>query len=149
MATITPTLNVDPNTMVTNWTGGLSNPTNQQKLVNGYLKPRRAFNADPASFQTAWSTGIDRARAANKYATGLQNADLTAAANNMAQFGGSNWSQSGTSKAYKYKAKAPALAAAINSVLATVSAMPKGKGPANIARMVAWANGMGAYYGKI
>jgi hypothetical protein len=149
MASITPTLNVDPNTMVTNWSGGLSNPTNQQKLINGYLKPRRAFNADPTGFQTAWTQGIQRAQAAGKYATGLQNADLTAAATNMQQYGGSNWSQSGTSKKYKYAAKAPALAAAINSVLATVNSMPTGKGGANEARMLAWSRGMGAYYGKI
>lgn len=149
MATITPTLNVDPTTMIANWSGGLANPTNQQKLINGYLKPRRAFNADPAAFQTAWITGITRAQSASKYAHGLANADLTAAATNMQQFGGTNWSQSGTSKKYKYAAKAPALAAAINAVLATVNAMPTGKGASNEARMLAWSRGMAAYYGKI
>lgn len=149
MATITPTLNVDPNVMINNWSGGLANPTNQQKLIAGYLAPRRAFNADPTAFQQAWITGITRAQSAGKYATGLQNANLTQAATNMQQYGGTNWSTAGTSKKYKYAAKAPALAAALNAVLATVNSMPTGKGANNEARMLAWSRGMGAYYGKI
>ena len=146
---ITPTLQVNPTTMTNNWSAGLSSPTNQQKLVQKYLNPKRAFNADPTGSQASWQTGIARAQAANKYANGLQNADLNAAANNMQQFGGTNWGAAGTSKKYKYAAKAANLAAAINSVMSTVDAMPKGRGANNIARMVAWAQGMGAFYGKI
>lgn len=149
MATITPTLNVDPNVMIANWAAGLASPTNQQKLVAGYLAPRRAFNADPTGSQAAWITGITRAQSAGKYATGMQNANLAQAATNMQQYGGTNWSTAGTSKKYKFAAKAPALAAALNAVLAQVNAMPTGKGPSNEARMLAWSRGMGAYYGKI
>lgn len=146
---ITPTLQVDPTTMTNNWSAGLSSPTNQQKLVAKYLKPKRAFNADPMGSQGAWQQGISRAQAANKYATGMQNANTDQAAANMQQYGGTNWGQAGTSKKYKYAAKAANLAAAINSVQATVSSMPRGRGANNIARMVAWAQGMSAYYGKI
>jgi hypothetical protein len=135
--------------METNWTTNLQNPANAQKLVNKYLNPRVAFNANPAQSQASWQVGINRAMTANKYANGMANANLAQAATNMQQFGGANWSAAGTSKAYKYKAVAPALANAINTVRAQVDAMPKGKGPNNIARMTAWANGMSAYYGKI
>ncbi|HEY2108240.1 MAG TPA: hypothetical protein VGH29_20745 [Candidatus Binataceae bacterium] len=146
---ITPTLNVDPVEMTNAWSAGLANPTNAQKLIAHYLKPRIAFNANPAGSQAAWQLGINKAMAANKYANGMANADLVAAANNMTQFGGANWANAGTSKKYKYSKKSAALAAAINAVRATVEAMPRGKGANNIARMVAWAQGMGAYYGKI
>lgn len=149
MATITPTLSVDPTVMTNNWAAGLGNPTNQQKLVNKYLNPKRAFNADPAGFQQAWSAGITRAMSANKYANGLSNANLAQAATNMQTYGGANWGQAGTSKKYKYAAIATNLANAINSVMATVNSMPKGKGANNQARMLAWFNGMSSYYGKI
>jgi hypothetical protein len=146
---ITPTLTVDPTEMTNAWAAGLASPTNAQKLVAHYLKPRIAFNANPTGSQAAWQTGINRAMATNKYATGMQNADLVAAANNMQQFGAANWTNAGTAKKYKYAKKAANLAAAINAVRATVEAMPRGKGANNVARMVAWAQGMGAYYGKI
>lgn len=149
MPPITPTLQVNPTTMINNWSGGLQNPTNQQKLINKYNNPKRLFNADPQGSQQAYSTGVQRAIAANKYASGMQNADVNQASANMTQYGGTNWSQAGTSKKYKYAAVAPALAAAINSVMATVAAMPKGRGPNNQARMNAWFTGMGAFYGKI
>lgn len=149
MATITPTLNVNAQTMLANWTAGLQNPANAQKLVNKYLNPKVAFNANPAQSQAAWQVGINRAMTANKYQNGMANANLAQAATNMQQFGGANWSAAGTSKAYKYQAIATALAAAINTVRTQVDAMPKGKGANNIARMTAWANGMAAYYGKI
>ena len=149
MATITPTTTVSPTTMTANWTAGLQSPTNQAKLIAKYLAPKKFFNADPAGAQAAYSTGVTRVIAANKYASGMQNANVQQAANNMQQYGGANWSASGTSKAYKFAAVAPALASAISAVQQTVNAMPKGRGPANIARMNAWANGMMAYYGKI
>lgn len=146
---ITPTLTVDPTVMTNNWSGGLANPTNQQKLVYKYTHPKRLFNADPAGAQASYQTGVTRAIANNKYATGLGNADPNVAATNMTNYGATNWGQAGTNKKYKYAAKATNLANAINSVLATVNNMPKGKGAANQARMLAWFNGMSAYYGKI
>lgn len=145
---ITPTTTVDPTTMTKNWSAGM-NATNAQKLINKYNNPKRAFNADPTGSQAAWQSGIQRAQAANKYATGMQNANLNQASANMTNYGGNNWVQAGTSKQYKYAAKATNLANAINSVLSTVNAMPKGRGANNIARMTAWANGMAQFYGKI
>ena len=149
MPPITPTNSVNPATMTANWTAGLQNPTNQQKLIAKYLAPKRLFNADPAGSQTAWQAGITRAITANKYANGMANANTNQAATNMQQYGGANWSQAGTSKAYKYQAVSAALANAISAVMATVNAMPKGRGANNQARMLAWFNGMSAYYGKI
>ncbi len=146
---ITPTTQVNPTTMTANWSASLASPTNQQKLVNKYNNPKRAFNADPAGAQTSYSAGVTRAIQANKYANGMAKADLNKASANMTQYGGANWAAAGTSKAYKYAAVAPALASAISSVQATVSAMPKGRGANNQARMLAWFNGMSAYYGKI
>jgi hypothetical protein len=131
--------------MANNWSAGLQSPVNQQKLVNKYLNPKALFNANPAQSQQAWSTGVTRALAAGKYAAGMANADVNQAATNMQQYGGANWSTAGTSKKYKYVAKATNLANAINAVLQTVNAMPKGRGPNNIARMNAWANGMSAF----
>lgn len=149
MPPITPTLQVNPTNMTNNWSAGLQNPTNQQKLVNKYNNPKVAFNANPQQSQQAWQVGVTRAIAANKYATGMAAADLNQASANMTQYGGANWSQAGSSKKYKYAAVAPALASAINSVMATVAAMPKGRGANNQARMNAWFNGMSAFYGKI
>jgi hypothetical protein len=149
MPPITPTTATNPQTMLANWSAGLANPTNQQKLINKYNNPKRAFNSDPAGAQTAYSAGVTRAIQANKYANGMARADLTKASANMTQYGGANWGAAGTSKAYKYAAVAPALASAISSVAATVAAMPKGRGANNQARMLAWFNGMSAYYGKI
>ncbi len=149
MPPITPTLQVNPTTMINNWSGGLQNPTNQQKLVNKYNNPKRLFNADPQGSQAAYSAGVTRAIQANKYATGMANADTNQASANMTQYGGANWSAAGTSKKYKYAAVAPALANAINSVMATVASMPKGRGANNQARMNAWFTGMSAFYGKI
>ena len=146
---ITPTLNVNPTVMIANWTAGLQNPTNQQKLINKYNNPKVAFNANPAQSQAAWQIGITRAITANKYSNGMAKANLNQASLNMTNYGGANWSASGTSKAYKYAAIAAALAAAINAVRATVAAMPKGKGANNQARMNAWFTGMSSYYGKI
>lgn len=146
---ITPTLTVNPATMVANWSASLQSPVNQQKLINKYLNPKRLFNADPQGAQASYAAGVQRAISSNKYATNLAAADPNQAATNMQQYGGANWSTAGTSKKYKYQNKATNLANAINAVLATVSAMPKGRGANNQARMLAWFNGMSAYYGKI
>ena len=147
MAAITPTNQVNAATMSANWGKGVAN--NSQKWLNAYLNPRRVFNADPNGAQTSWNAGIQRALSLNSYATGLQHADPTVAANNASQFGVNNYANSGTQKAYKYQRKSASLAAALNSVLQTVSAMPRGKGANNEARMLAMTRGMAAYKGKI
>jgi len=149
MATITPTTTVNPLTMTNNWAAGLQSPTNQAKLVAKYLAPKRLFNYNPPLQQTDWQQGIARAVAANKYANGMAAADLAAAATNMQTYGGANWGTAGTSKKYKYAAKSQNLANAINSVMAIVDAMPRGRGANNVARMNAWATNMATYYGKI
>jgi hypothetical protein len=147
MATINPTLQTNPTTMAANWSKGVT--ANAQKWLNKYLNPKAAFNANPQQSQAAWTTGIQAAQARNAYATGLQNADLTMAANNASTFGVTNYAASGTNKAAKYSAKAPALAAAINQVRTQVEGMPKGGLQNGIARATAWATGMSAYKGKI
>lgn len=147
MAAITPTNQVNAQTMAANWGKGVQ--ANSQKWLNAYLNPRRLFNADPTGSQNSWNTGIQRALSLNSYAVGLQNADPTVAANNASQFGVNNYANSGTQKAYKYQRKSTALAAALNSVLQTVSAMPRGKGANNEARMLAMTRGMAAFKGKI
>ena len=146
---ITPTLTVDPVKMTNNWSAALGSPVNVAKLIDKYNHPKVAFNANPTQAQQAWNTGIQRAMTANKYANGMAAANLDQASTNMTNYGGNNWSQSGTSKKYKYQAISVALAAAINAVAAQVAAMPKGKGANNQARMNAWFTGMSAYYGKI
>jgi hypothetical protein len=146
---ITPTLQIDPNVMTNNWSAGLSNSTNAAKLVYKYNHPKRFFNYNPAQQQTDYAAGVQRSVSANKYANGMQNADLNAASNNMTTYGATNWSNSGTSKKYKFARKAASLAAAENAVLANVEAMPKGRGANNRARMLAWHDQMSAYYGKI
>lgn len=146
---MTPTTTVDPTVMAKNWSSALQNPTNAQKLVYKYSNPRALFNANPTQSQQALLSGVQRAVAANKYANSMAAADPNAAAANMAQFGATNWSNAGTQKLAHYQKVTPALASAISSVKAQVSQMPKGRGPNNIARMNAWATGMGAYYGKI
>jgi hypothetical protein len=146
---ITPTSSVDPTTMTNNWGTGVNNANNAAKLVNKYLKPRRLFNADPTGAQQAYQSGVNNAIQQNTYATGMRNANTDQAAANMQQYGGNNWMTAGTSKKYKYAAKAASLANAINTVSASIASMPRGKGPNNIARMTAWATQMGAYKGKI
>ena len=90
-----------------------------------------------------------RAVAANKYASAMAAADVNQAAANMASFGATNWANAGTQKVQKFQKVSANLAAAISAVKATVSAMPRGKGANNQARMNAWFSGMGSYYGKI
>lgn len=147
MATITPSSQVNAQTMAANWTKGVNN--NAAKWLNKYLNPKAVFNANPAQAQQAWSTGVQAALAANSYSNGLAAADPTVAANNATQFGQTNYANSGTTKAYKYTRKTNALAAAITQVMQQVNAMPKGKGANNNARMLAWSQGMAAFKGKI
>lgn len=146
---ITPTTTVDPNQMLTAWKAGLQSSAAQQKLLYKYTHPKRAFNADPQGSQNSYQTGVARAISANKYASGMAAADTNKAADNMQQFGITNWANAATAKAYKYQAVAQNLAQAINSTLTTVNAMPKGKGANAKARMNAWFDGMSSYYGKI
>ena len=146
---ITPTLTVDPTVMTNNWAAGLANASNAAKLVYKYNHPKRVFNYNPAQQQTDYASGVSRAVTANKYANGMANADLNAASANMTTYGATNWSNAGTSKKYKYQRKSTSLAAAINTVLANVESMPKGRGANNRARMLAWHDQMSAYYGKI
>lgn len=147
MAVIQATATIDPATMAANWGPGVSN--NAQKWMNKTLKPRVMFNANPQQTQTAWSQGVNAAMAAGTYATGLANTDMTAMANGIATYGVAAYGAAGTLKAGNYAKKTAALAAAESSVLATVLAMPKGRGANNTARMLAWKTGMEAYKGKI
>lgn len=146
---ITPTLQVDPAVMTNNWSAGLANPNAVAKLLYKYQHPKRAFNHDPHGQQNAYQAGITRALQANKYATGMQHADLNQAAANMVSHGGQNWSNAGQAKKYKFQRKAASLAAAINSSMAAVETMPKGRGANNRARMLAWFDQMSSHYGKI
>ena len=147
MATITPTTTINPATMAANWGPGVIN--NAQKWQKKALNPRALFNANPQQNQANWQAGVTRAAAAGTYATKLQNVDLGMMANAISTYGTTNYAAAGTNKAPKYAAKTNALAAAETQVLQQVEAMPKGKGQNNINRMVAWANGMAAYKGKI
>ena len=149
MPPITPTLTVDPTVMTNNWSAALANPTSQAKLIYKYLHPHKQFNADPAGAQNAYQQGVARAIASGKYAHNFGAADPNKAADNMQNYGGANWSAAGTNKKYKFAAKAQNLASAINSVMATVASLPKGRGANNKARMNAWFDGMSAFYGKI
>ena len=76
---ITPTSTVDPTVMTNNWSAGLQSPTNQQKLVYKYTHPRVAFNANPTHAQQALLAGVQRAVAANKYASSMAAVDLNKA----------------------------------------------------------------------
>jgi hypothetical protein len=147
MATITATSAINPATMAANWPTGVAN--NANKWMNKTLAPRQLFNADPTGSQTAWQLGVNNAIALGSYATGLQNTNMTAMANGIATYGVAAYGASGTQKAANYAAKTQALAAAETAVRATVLAMPKGGQANNNARMLAWANGMRAYKGKI
>jgi hypothetical protein len=149
MATITPTNNVNPTTMASNWGKGVS--ANAQKWLAKYLAPKRLFNANPQQSQADWVAGVTQAQATNKYMNGLANADVTAAANNASQYGVTNYAQSGTTKAYKFAAKTNALAAAINASVQAADATPRGPSgsQANIARMTAFATTMHSFKGKI
>jgi hypothetical protein len=147
VATITPTNQINATAMAANWGPGVT--ANAQKWMNKTLNPRALFNANPAQNQTNWIAGVNAAAAKGTYATKLAAVNLANMANGIATYGVANYGASGTQKAAKYAAKAPALAAAETSVLNTVLAMPKGKGAANDARMLAWSAGMRAVKGTI
>lgn len=147
MATITPTNQINATTMAANWGPGVV--ANAQKWMNKTLNPRTLFNANPTQAQTNWTAGVTAAAAKGTYATKLAAVNLTQMANGISTYGVANYGNSGTTKAAKYQAKTAALAAAETTVLASVLAMPKGKGANNNARMLAWANGMAAYKGTI
>lgn len=147
MATITPTTQINPQTMAANWGPGVSN--NAQKWQKKALNPRRLFNADPTQNQANWAAGVARAQAQGTYASKLASVDLGAMATAISTYGTTNYAAAGTQKAAKYAAKTQALAAAETAVLQTVSSMPTGKGANNEARMLAWSRGMAAYKGKI
>jgi hypothetical protein len=133
--------------MAANWGPGVSN--NAQKWMNKTLNPRVLFNANPTQTAASWATGVQAAVANGSYATGLANTNMASMANGIATYGVAAYGASGTQKAANYAAKTQALAAAETQVLSTVLAMPKGKGANNNNRMLAWANGMAAYKGKI
>jgi hypothetical protein len=147
MATITPTSTINPATMAANWGPGVIN--NANKWMNKTLAPRVLFNANPAATAASWATGVQAAVANGSYATGLASTNMAAMANGIATYGVAAYGASGSQKAANYAAKTQALAAAETAVLATVLAMPKGRGANNTARMLAWKTGMEAYKGKI
>jgi hypothetical protein len=147
MATITPTTQINAANMAKNWGPGVTN--NAQKWQAKTLAPRALFNANPTQNQANWTAGVQQAAAQGTYATKIQNVDLAAMANGIATYGTTNFAASGTTKQAKYAAKTAALASAMSAVAQTVAAMPKGKGNNNNQRMLAWANGMAAYKGKI
>jgi len=147
MPSITPTTQVNASTMAANWGPGVTN--NAQKWQKKTLSPRAAFNANPQQNQQNWMTGVNNAAAQGTYATKIAAVDLNAMGNAIATYGTTNYAASGTQKAAKYAAKAPALAAALSSVAQTVNAMPTGKGANNEARMLAQTRGMAAFKGKI
>ena len=149
MATITPTTTVNATNMASNWGKGVS--SNAQKWLQKYLAPKRLFNADPSGAQAAWVAGVQAAQATNSYQNGMASADVTAAANNASQYGVNNYATSGTSKAYKFAAKAPNLAQAITSSMNAANATPRGPSgsQANITRMTTFASTMHSFKGKI
>ena len=144
-ATITPTNNINPTTMIANWSKGVA--ANAQKWLNKYLNPKAVFNANPAQAQINWQAGINAAIARGTYATNLGKADLTLAANNASTFGVQNYAAAGTQKVAKYAAKAPSLASAMTSLRATINSMPNATLEDRIARSAAWARGLAALKG--
>jgi hypothetical protein len=140
MATITPTLTVNPANMAKNWGPGVTQ--NAQKWQFKTLNPKRMFNADPQRAQADWAAGVARAQAMGTYATKLANVDTAMMANAIATYGTSNYSAAGSNKAAKYAAKTTALAALITSAMQAAAALPGGKGAASDARMLAFKHRM-------
>ncbi len=147
MANITPTNQINAATMAANWGPGVTN--NSQKWKKKTLNPRQFFNHDPQAAQANWSSGVQRALASGTYASKMSSVDMNLMATAIDTYGANNYAASGTNKAAKYAAKTMALAAAETAVLASILAMPKGKGANNEQRMLAWSRGMAAYKGKI
>jgi hypothetical protein len=144
---ITPTNTVDPTVMAKNWGPGVQ--ANSQKWLYKYEHPKTLFNANPEAALTAWNQAVTNAAVQAKYKKNLAAADPNAAAAAAETYGVQRYHQSGTQKSAKYAAKTPALATLINSALASIASLPKGKGANNQARMVAFSNAMEAGYGKI
>lgn len=145
MATITPTLTIDPTVMANNWATGVA--ANGQKWLYKYLHPKALFNANPTQSQLAWQAGITAAILRNAYANGLSKASPSAAATAASTYGVNNYAASGTQKKAKFAAKTPALASAMSTLRATIDAMPSATLQDRVARSVAWQNGMGALKG--
>ena len=145
MATITPTLTIDPTVMANNWATGVA--ANAQKWLYKYLHPKALFNANPTQAQANWQAGINAAMARNAYSSGLQKASPTAAAQAASTYGVANYGASGTQKKAKFAAKTPALASAMSALRATIDAMPSATLQDRIARSVAWQNGLAALRG--
>ena len=145
MATITPTLTIDPTVMANNWATGVA--ANASKWLYKYLHPRVLFNANPTQSQLAWQNGINAAIARNAYSNGLSKASPAAAAAAATTYGQTNYAASGTQKKAKYAAKTPALASAMSALRATIENMPSATVADRIQRSVAWQNGMAALKG--
>jgi hypothetical protein len=145
MATIVATTAINATTMAANWTTGVGN--NSAKWLAKYLAPKALFNANPTSAQANWIAGCIAAAAANAYATGMANVNLTTVANNATAYGAANYAASGAKKAANYAAVTPALAAALSTVRAAVLAMPNTTPQDRINRMTTWATMMATYKG--
>jgi hypothetical protein len=143
---IQPRGNIDPTQMSNNWLTGVTN--NAPKWEAGVLSPRRMFNANPAAAQTAFAAGVNRAVAANSYANGLKNTDLTAMANNISTNGQGRYTSGATAKQAKYLKAATKVAPMINSALSSIANMPRGTLQQNLARATAFATAMAQNKGK-
>lgn len=147
MATITPTLTVDPARMAANWGPGVQN--NATKWRDKTLTPKRLFNANAAQSQATLLTRVQAAVAANRYVTAVGKVDMAAMANAIDTYGMSNYSASGINKAPKYAAKTPRLAIAINAALAAVALIPRGTDANNDNRALTFARTMRTFKGTI
>jgi hypothetical protein len=147
MATITPTLTVDPARMAANWGPGVQN--NATKWRDKTLTPKRMFNANAAQSQATLLIKVQAAVAANRYVTSVGKVDLTAMANAIDTYGMGNYSAAGVNKAAKYAAKTPKLASAINAALAAVALIPRGTDANNDNRALTFSRTMRTYKGTI
>lgn len=147
MATITPTLTVDPARMAANWGPGVQN--NATKWRDKTLTPKRMFNANAAQSQATLLQAVQTAVAANRYVNSVGRVDLTAMANAIDTYGMNNYSQAGINKAPKYAAKTTKLATAINAALAQVALIPRGTAANNDNRALTFARVMRTYKGTI
>jgi hypothetical protein len=147
MATITPTLTVDPARMAANWGPGVQN--NAMKWKQKTLTPKRLFNTNAAQSQQTLLTKVQAAVAANRYVTAVGKVDLAAMATAIDTYGETNYANSGLNKAGKYAAKTPRLAIAINAALAAVALIPRGTDANNDNRSLTFARTMRTYKGTI
>lgn len=148
MASITPTLTINPTTMANNWKTYTAQAG--PKWLAKYLAPRSAFNADPTGWQTAWYNGVQAAHAAGTPAKHFGAASvLNKAATAASTYGQTNYVNAATNKAGNYAASAGALATALSNARAHVAAMPNGTFEQRQQRMIAWATQMHAVKGTI